>query len=93
MKVISGIVNESVTTPTLFNYSIVAYNANGCANDSLGGLIVVNPSSEINLISPFGSDNQTLCELSPITPIQYELLNTTTASIAPGFYRLELIMK
>ena len=44
----------------------------------------MNPSSEINLISPFGSDNQTLCELSPITPIQYELLNTNTASIAPG---------
>ena len=86
--VISGIVNESVTTPTSFNYSIVAYNANGCANDSLGGLIVVNPSSEINLISPFGSDNQTLCELSPITPIQYELLNTNTASIAPGILPL-----
>ena len=75
--------NESVTTPTSFNYSIVAYNANGCAMihwvDNC-----CNPSSEINLISPFGSDNQTLCELSPITPIQYELLNTNTASIAPG---------
>ncbi len=47
-------------------------------------MIVVNPSSEINLISPFGSDNQSLCELSPITAIQYELLNTNSASIAPG---------
>ncbi len=68
-----------------FSYTVTTQGL--CSNPSLSGTITVNPDSTINLNLGTGSDNQTKCINSPITPIKYSISNGGTnpsISWSPG---------
>jgi hypothetical protein len=59
-----------------FSYTVTTQGL--CSNASLSGSITVNPDSTINLNLGTGSDNQTKCINTPITPIKYTINNGGT---------------
>lgn len=56
-----------------FSYTVTTLGL--CNNASLSGSITVNPDATINLNLGTGSDNQTKCINSAITPIKYTISN------------------
>jgi hypothetical protein len=78
-------------TPTAsgsFNYTITT--AGPCVNTSLSGTINVTPNSTINLSSAAGTDAQTACISTAITPITYAIggggtgATITAGALPPG---------
>ena len=46
--------------------------------------LLVDAEGGLVLTSPTGTDSQILCEDTPITPIEYQLLDGATGAIATG---------
>ncbi|SEA91110.1 hypothetical protein SAMN05443667_111142 [Flavobacterium gillisiae] len=68
-----------------FSYTVTTQGL--CSNPSLSGTITVNPDSTINLSLGTGTDNQTKCINTAITPIKYTINNggtNPTISWNPG---------
>ncbi|MFE3846811.1 PKD-like domain-containing protein [Flavobacterium sp. LB3P45] len=77
----------SGTPSAIGTFSYTATTLGLCSNASVSGFITVNPDSTISLNLGTGSDNQTKCINSAITPIKYTISNGgTNPSIAwnPG---------
>ena len=70
-------------TPTIsgtFNYTATA--TGGCTSPTATGTIIVNPIATIGLSSGSGTDAQTICINTGLTPITYSVTNATGVSIA-----------
>lgn len=67
-------ISGSPTAAGTFNY--IVSTTGGCAPDSLGGTITVNPDVTIALTSLAATTNQTVCVSTPIAAITYALANT-----------------
>lgn len=82
------VVGASVTisgTPSVsgtFNYQVITTGT--CVQDTAFGVITINPDATINLISAIGSDNQTVCENTSITSIDYQIGGGATGVIFSG---------
>ena len=79
---ISGTQTDDITTTQVYPYTITTIGA--CANTSLSGTITVDAEGGLVLTSPTGTDSQILCEDTPITPIEYQLLDGATGAIVSG---------
>ncbi|MDB4590960.1 PKD domain-containing protein, partial [Flavobacteriaceae bacterium] len=79
---ISGTPTDDITTTQVYPYTITTIGA--CTNTSLSGTITVDAEGGLVLTSPTGTDSQILCEDSPITQIEYQLLDGATGAIASG---------
>ncbi|WP_297512419.1 hypothetical protein, partial [Flavobacterium sp.] len=78
---ISGTPTTTIGSP--FIYTITTTGGN-CGTPSLTGTITVNPTTTLVLSSAIGTDNQTLCVNSPITPISYTFGGSATSVTASG---------
>jgi hypothetical protein len=70
-------------TPTVagtFNYTVTLIG--GCGNVTATGTIIVRPNNTITLTSAPGTDNQTVCVNTPITPITYSTIGATGATFS-----------
>jgi gliding motility-associated-like protein len=78
----SAVISGTVTSPGIYNYSIVTIGG-ACAADTAYGMITIDDSSGVLLISPAGTDNQILCNGAvTIDTIQYVLsLGADTAVV------------
>jgi hypothetical protein len=68
-------------TPTVtgtFNYTVTG----GCGNVTATGTIIVQPNTTITLTSAPGTDNQTVCVNTAITPITYSTTGATGATFS-----------
>jgi Secretion system C-terminal sorting domain len=75
---ISG--RPSTMTGTPFAYTITL--TGGCGNTTINGKISVTTSGSISLSSPAGTDNQSVCLNSSLTPITYATAGTTGATFS-----------
>ena len=66
----------------IFNYTITTVGA-ACPTVSLSGIIDVTPATTL-LLQVAGTDNQTVCENSTITPIDYLIGGTGTGATVIG---------
>ena len=73
---ISGTPTANITTPTTYTYTLIS--TGGSCPDTKTGTITVNPDGEITLSN--GTQNQTLCEDTAITPIEFTLAGGATSS-------------
>jgi hypothetical protein len=70
-------------TPTVagtFNYTVTL--TGGCGNVTAAGTIIVQPNNTITLTSAPGTDNQTVCVNTAITPITYSTTGATGATFS-----------
>jgi hypothetical protein len=70
-------------TPTVtgtFNYTVTL--TGGCGNVTATGTIIVRPNSTITLTSAPGTNNQTVCVNTAITPITYSTTGATGATFS-----------
>ena len=74
---ISGTPTDDITTTEIYNYTVSALGGD-CPNPSLSGTITVNPQGILELISASGTENQVICESTPIVDIEYELQSGAT---------------
>ena len=74
---ISGTPTDDITTTQTYNYTVSALGGD-CSNPSLSGTITVNPQGILELISASGTENQVICESTPIVDIEYELQSGAT---------------
>jgi hypothetical protein len=78
-------ISGNPTNVGTFSYTVTTQGL--CSNASLSGTITVNPDSTINLSLGAGTDNQTKCINTAITPIKYTISNggtNPTVSWNPG---------
>ena len=88
----SDVGNETGTTSTLtsivplalngYKFHVVITNDSGCSVTSDAATLTVTPISTITLTSATGTDAQTLCSASTITPITYSLAGATGATVS-----------
>ncbi|MCZ8168058.1 MAG: hypothetical protein O9278_02880, partial [Flavobacterium sp.] len=78
---INGTPTSAVGSP--FTYTVSTTGGN-CGTPSLTGTITVNPVTTLALTSAAGTDNQTVCVNSPITPIVYTFGGSATGFVASG---------
>ena len=83
---VSGIWANDVITITgspsvtgTFNYLITL--TGGCEAVTSGGVIIVNPVNTYTLTSAAGTDAQTICVNTPITPVTYSTTGATGVSV------------
>ena len=78
-------ITGSPTVTGTFQYTVDTVG--GCGN-SEQGLIEVDPGAYLTLSSAVGGDDQLICELSPIEPIEYTIVGTassvTSSGLPPG---------
>lgn len=75
-------ISGNPTVSGTFNYTVTT--AGPCANATLNGTITVTPDGTINLTSPAGSDNQTVCINTPIAAITYAVGGSGTGGSVSG---------
>ncbi|MBN9299098.1 MAG: gliding motility-associated C-terminal domain-containing protein, partial [Filimonas sp.] len=73
------VISGTPTASGTFNYTVTATGA--CKSAVLTGTIIVNPDSDIKLISVNGTDGQTLCINKPLITIQYQVDNATNITV------------
>ena len=70
-------------TPGVYSYTISTTGAAVCStNSSTLGTITVKPTSTVSLTSSTSTDNQFVCINSAITPITYDILGATGATVS-----------
>ncbi|WP_423179950.1 hypothetical protein, partial [Stenotrophomonas sp. CASM110] len=69
------ITGTPVTASGTFSYSVSL--TGGCGDTSLGGSITVSPTNTVTLISPLGTDAQTVCINTAIIPVSYATTGAT----------------
>ncbi|WP_264509512.1 T9SS type B sorting domain-containing protein [Flavobacterium sp. N1719] len=79
--VISGTPTTSTGSP--FNYTVTT-TGGSCGTPSLTGTITVNPTTTLVLTSATGTDSQTVCVNSPITPLIYTYGGSATGANVTG---------
>jgi gliding motility-associated-like protein len=88
---IAGVYNAATNTFTIsgstllvgtYNYSVTT--SGGCSSVTLNGTIIISPDVTITLTSAAGTDNQTVCINTPITPIAYTTANNATGVTTAG---------
>jgi len=76
-------ISGNPTVSGIFPYQVTTQGP--CQNDSISGTITVDANSTITLSSGIGTDNQTVCRLSPIVDITYAIgAGGTGAFISAG---------
>ncbi|MFN7331617.1 MAG: beta strand repeat-containing protein, partial [Flavobacterium sp.] len=75
--------NPTSATTATFTYTVTT-TGGSCGSQSLTGTITVNPVTTLNLTSAAGTDNQTVCVNSPITPIVYTFGGSATGIVISG---------
>jgi hypothetical protein len=74
-------ISGTPTVPGTFNY--VVFVTGDCGGVKIAtGTIIVQPNTAITLTSDPGTDTQTVCVNTPITPITYKITNATGATAA-----------
>jgi hypothetical protein len=63
-----------------FTYTVIL--TGGCGNVTATGTITVRPSTAVTLTSAPGTNNQTVCENTPITPITYSTIGASSATVS-----------
>jgi len=76
-------INGTPTTPGIYNYTITTTGST-CSSITQNGTITVAPNATILLTSGLGSDNQTLCENTLLTPITYSIGGGGTGASVVG---------
>jgi gliding motility-associated-like protein len=66
-----------------FNYT-VSTSGSICSPATLNGTMTINPDATINLTSGVGSDAQTICINTPISPITYAVGGGGTGAVVSG---------
>jgi len=69
----------SVTTAATGTYNLTVKDANGCTASTTTG-VTINPTNTGTLTSAAGTNSQTICVNTPITPITYATSGATGAS-------------
>lgn len=75
-------ISGTALMPGVYNYTITA--TGNCLPTSANGTITVDPSGTISLSSAPGTDNQSLCVNTAITPITYTIGGGATSAAASG---------
>ena len=80
--IIGGTIGAGVASQ-VFSYTISTTGSSVCSatNDSLSGTITV-PGSTVSLTSAASTDSQSVCVNSAITPITYDILGATGATVS-----------
>jgi hypothetical protein len=66
--------------PGTFNYTVTL--TSDCGDVTATGTIIVQPNNTITLTSAPGTNNQTVCVVTPITPIAYSTTGATGATFS-----------
>ena len=77
-----NVLTISGTAATNFNYTITTID--GCSPIILGGNVVFTANATLNLTSAAGSNNQTICIGTAITPIEYTFGGGATSATVSG---------
>jgi len=70
------------TVTGTFNYTVTT--TGGCASATLGGTITINGNVTMVQTSASGTESQTICTNSPLTPIAYTTANGATGATVTG---------
>ena len=81
---LSGSVPSSLTTETIYTYTVTFTSEYSCTSTSTTGEFTVKPEQTLNLTSAIASTDQFICESSPITAITYEFGNGAISAIPSG---------
>ena len=81
---LSGSVPSSVTTETVYTYTVTLTSQYSCTNTSTTGQITIKPEQTLNLSSPIATTDQIICESTSITTITYEFGNGATSAVPSG---------
>jgi hypothetical protein len=73
-------ISGAPTVAGTFNYMVTL--TGGCGNITATGTIIVRPNNTITLTSAPGTDNQTVCVNTAITPIKYSTTGATGATFS-----------
>ncbi len=79
LYVISGTPSLSLASSQQYTYELETQGGL-CASASVSGSITVNPDSKIILLSPLSTAAQTVCDLSPISNIVYQVSQGATGA-------------
>lgn len=71
------------TFPGIYNYTITT-NFGTCIPTQYNGIIMVDQIPLLNLTSSLGSDNQTVCQGVPVSPISYSSFGTSSNLSSSG---------
>jgi hypothetical protein len=74
------IISGTPTASGTFSYTVTL--TGGCGNVTATGIIIVQPNNTITLTSATGTDNQTVCVNTAITPITYSTTGATGATFS-----------
>ena len=77
--VISGTPSLSISSQTIFPFGIES-SGSSCITAAASGTITVNVNSDLELISSATTSSQTVCDLSPISRIEYEVSQGATGA-------------
>jgi hypothetical protein len=81
---LSGSVPSSLTTETIYTYTVTFTSEYSCTSTSTTGEFTVKPEQTLNLTSAIASTDQFICESSPITAITYEFGNGAISATPSG---------
>jgi gliding motility-associated-like protein len=78
------IVSDTATSPGIYSYTIFT-TGGACPADSVNGMLTIDDSLGLQLLSPAGTDNQILCDNgNSIDPILYALSNGADTVVVTG---------
>ncbi|MEO6611185.1 MAG: PKD domain-containing protein [Chitinophagaceae bacterium] len=79
-----GVITISGTPTVSGTYTYTVTTTGPCATPSATGTITVTQDATLNLSSPPGSDNQTVCVNTPIATISYSVAGSGSGGIVTG---------
>ncbi len=81
---ISGALTNTTNAPVTVTFTITPVDAGSCFGPTITATVTVNPDASITLTSGAGTDNQTVCINTPITPITYAVGGSGTGGSVSG---------